>query len=136
MNGPEYKLEHFGVYQAKTEGNSMLPLMKKGTVVIIKKPTGALRKYDVVLYRRGDHYTLHRIICKKRNSLVICGDNRLFVEKDIREKDILGVLVGFYDGTAFVDCNDMDYRKRVKKICRTNRIRRIKYRLKRFITVR
>ena len=45
-------------------GYSMMPLLrqKKDIIEIRKKNNGRCKKYDVVLYKRGTQYILHRIL--------------------------------------------------------------------------
>ena len=83
----EDELELRGKYISKTEGTSMEPMLRQGRDrVVIVKPQFPLKKYDVPVYRRGDHYTMHRIIkIKKDGRYVICGDNRINFEYDITE---------------------------------------------------
>ena len=50
-------------------GDSMLPLIRQGRdLLIIEKPHGRLKKYDIPLYRRDSgQYVLHRILKVRRN---------------------------------------------------------------------
>lgn len=94
-NTPETELSLHGTYASITRGTSMRPLFKTHRdMVILERPTSPLKKYDVVLYRVGDNYILHRIIGEKGDFYVIRGDNtfrREYVSKD----KIIGVLVAF-----------------------------------------
>ena len=64
----EEQLKLHGKYISKTEGTSMEPMLKQGRDrVIIIPPTFPLKKHDIPVYRRGDHYTMHRIIKVKKN---------------------------------------------------------------------
>ncbi len=85
-----------GAYIATTRGRSMIPMLRTGKdVVKLVKPTAALKKYDVVLYRlQSGKYILHRVIAVRGDILVIRGDNtykKEYVERD----DILAVLTEF-----------------------------------------
>ena len=95
QNTPETELSLHGTYASITRGTSMHPLFKTHRdMVILEKPTSPPKKYDVVLYRVGDNYILHRIIGEKDNFYIIRGDNtfrREYVSKD----KIIGVLVAF-----------------------------------------
>ena len=59
-------------------GDSMMPLIKEGRdLIIIEKPVGRLKKYDVPLYKRDSgQYVLHRVLKVRDDDYVICGDNR------------------------------------------------------------
>ena len=80
----EGELEKYGVYASVTSGTSMRPLFKTHRdVVIVKKPEGELKKYDVALYRgpSGGSYILHRVIGVKEDVYLIRGDNTFVVER-------------------------------------------------------
>ena len=93
----EQELDKYGVYASVTSGVSMRPLFKTHRdMVIIQKPEGELKKYDVVLYPsvKKDKYILHRIISVKENEYLIRGDNTFFVEH-LPKDAIIGVLTEF-----------------------------------------
>ncbi len=112
-------LEEKGIYAAKTVGNSMNPMLVQGRdTVIIKKPCFPLKKFDIPVYRRKDHYTMHRIVKVTKNGYVINGDNRPDLERDITEKDIVGVLAAFYHKGVYVECGssvDIGFAKRARR---------------------
>ena len=71
-------LESDGVYPSVTSGRSMRPLFKTHRdMIVLKKCTERPKKYDVVLYRIGDKYILHRIIGidEEKKLFIIRGDN-------------------------------------------------------------
>jgi hypothetical protein len=72
----------------------MLPLIRQGRdLMVIRKPSGRLRKYDVPLYRRDNgQYVLHRVLKVREEDYVICGDNCIRLETGITDRQILGVL--------------------------------------------
>lgn len=112
-------LKEKGVYMGKTKGDSMLPMLEEGkdTVVIIP-PVFPLKRLDVPLYKRDGKYVLHRIVRVGKNGYTTCGDNRVFLEKGVREEQIIGVLCGFYHGGRYIDCKSREYIAYSKKICR------------------
>ena len=57
-----------------------------------KKEPGRCKKYDVVLYKRDNKYILHRILKVLPDGYIIAGDHNVFIETDIKDKDILGVM--------------------------------------------
>ncbi|MGN1410898.1 MAG: S24/S26 family peptidase [Oscillospiraceae bacterium] len=93
----EEQLEQDGILIYTNVGDSMMPLLRQHKdVIIIKKNTGRLKKYDVPLYKRSSgQYVLHRIIKVRKHDYVICGDNRWQLEYGITDQNIIGVLVGF-----------------------------------------
>lgn len=80
----------------KTKGSSMKPMLRENRdLVIIEKPAGRLRRYDVALYRRGTSYVLHRVIRVRERDYAIRGDNTYRMEYGITDADVLGVLSAF-----------------------------------------
>ena len=75
-------------------GDSMSPLIREGKdLLMIVKPEGRLKKYDIPLYKRDNgRYVLHRILKVREDDYIICGDNRWNKEYGISDKHIIGVL--------------------------------------------
>ena len=92
----ERELERHGSYASVTRGPSMRPLFKTSRdMVVIKRPTAPLKKYDVVLYTgAGNRYTMHRIIGFKGDTLVIRGDNT-YVKEYVNPSRVIGILTEF-----------------------------------------
>ncbi len=93
-------------------GSSMLPMLDgtTDTVVLSQKPS-ALRKYDVVLYRRksDNALMLHRIVKVIGDSLYcMSGDNQYYFDTDVHYDDIFAVVTSFthhgkhYDSTSLI----------------------------------
>lgn len=100
-----------GVFVSTTSGVSMWPLFRdRRDTIVVTKPNGRLKKYDVPLYRRGNEYVLHRIVNVLPDSYVICGDNCLAKEHGITDADIVGVLTEFYRGDKHYTVADIRYR--------------------------
>lgn len=136
MKNIEQELKENGIYITKTSGDSMIPMLVSGRDrVIIIPPKFPLKKYDVPVYRRDGHYTMHRIVCVTKKGYVICGDNRTHLEHDIKDKDIIGVLAAFYSGEKLISCDDGAYIDYCKKICRSLPLRIIKAKFKRLIQI-
>jgi hypothetical protein len=76
-------------------GHSMMPLIKEGRdVMIIERPEGRLKKYDIPLYvRPSGQYVLHRILEVREGSYVISGDN-CSTREAVSDEQIIGVLTG------------------------------------------
>ena len=106
----EEQLLKYGSYATNTVGVSMKPLFKtKRDVVIIKKPDGELKKYDVALYPRGDKYVLHRVIKVRDDDYVIRGDNT-FSKEYIKKSDVIGVLYAFNRKGRRHDVSEFGYK--------------------------
>ena len=119
MNGIEETLKTEKIFIGKTQGDSMQPMLVEGRdTVIIVPPKFPLKKYDVPVYRRDGHYTMHRIVKANKKGYVICGDNRTHLERDITDNDIVGVLEAFYHNGKYVECTDKKYLQYARKICR------------------
>lgn len=57
------------------EGRSMEPMLQGGKDEVVLAPVSQpLKRYDVVLYRRGEQYVLHRIVAVKGDRLLLRGD--------------------------------------------------------------
>ena len=100
-------------------GDSMRPLIRQDRdILIIEKPHGRLKKYDVPLYKRDTgQYVLHRILKVRRDDYVICGDNRWSKEYGITDRHIIGVLTAVIRKGKEVSVNDWKYRAYVHLWC-------------------
>ncbi len=91
-------LDAHGVFASSTLGRSMRPLFREGKdIVIVKKCEQSPKKYDVVLYGRGEKCVLHRVIKKQGSLNLIRGDNTYHIER-IEDSEILGILMEFDRG--------------------------------------
>lgn len=90
----EEELARYGRLIYTNVGDSMQPLIRQGRdLLLIEKPNGRLKKYDVPLYKRDNgQYVLHRILKVRKDDYVICGDNRRLKEYGITDRHIIGVL--------------------------------------------
>ena len=112
MLGLEESLKQNSVYITLTKGDSMNPMLVEGRdKVVIVPPKFPLKKYDVPVYRKLGHYTMHRIVKVTKNGYIICGDNRAVLERNVREEDIVGMLDGFYQGDRYIDRQDKEFLK-------------------------
>ena len=73
-------------------GTSMMPLLRERRDIIEIRPlTAPPRRYDVILYKRGQTYILHRVLkVLPGGGYLIAGDNNIFVERDVTDGMILG----------------------------------------------
>lgn len=107
-------LDSGGSVNFNPRGISMMPMLHNdGDRVIIKRPDGALKKYDLPLFRRDNgKFILHRVIKKpaKDGTYFICGDNQRIIEKGVRHNQIIGVVTGFYRKGRYISCDSMRYK--------------------------
>ena len=110
MSNIEKVLAEKGICVTVTKGDSMNPMLVEGRdKVVVVTPKFPLKKYDVPVYRKMGHYTMHRIVKVTKNGYIICGDNRGNLEKNVKESDIIGVLNGFYQGDRYIDHTDEEF---------------------------
>ena len=91
-------LDSGGTVNFNPHGTSMLPMLHDdGDRVVLKKPEGELKKYDLPLYRRENGaFVLHRVVKKPQNGIyTMCGDNQGALELGIKHDQIIGVVVEF-----------------------------------------
>lgn len=99
-------------------GFSMLPFLRqKKDIVEIRPPVSRPRKYDVILYRRGDHYVLHRILRITPSGYIIAGDHNTFIETDITDDMILGIMTRVIRDRKSIYPTDWRYRVYVHLWC-------------------
>ncbi len=99
-------------------GYSMLPMLRpKRDLLIIERPIGGLRRYDVALYKRGGQYVLHRVLKAPPDGYVLCGDNQWRREYGVREEQIIGVLTAFVRDGREIQVTDRGYRLYVHLWC-------------------
>lgn len=98
-------LDKGGVYTGLTSGISMEPLIhhQKDTIIVVK-PQGRLKKYDVPVYVSSKgKYIMHRVVKVCDDHYVIVGDNLLNKEY-VTDDMIIGKLSGFYkNGKKYID---------------------------------
>ena len=73
-------------------GTSMMPLLRQRRDIIEIRPVFERpSKYDVILYKRGSTYILHRVLrVLPEGGYLIAGDHNIFIERDITDAMILG----------------------------------------------
>ncbi len=110
MIGLEESLKQNGIYVTSTKGDSMQPMLVEGRdKVVIVPPVFPLKKYDIPVYRKQGHYTMHRIMRVTKKGYIICGDNRGVLETTVKKSDIVGMLEGFYQGDKYIGREDEAY---------------------------
>ena len=100
-----------------TRGASMRPMLTQSkSVVVIERPKGPLKKYDVALYTRRDGTSvLHRVVAVREHDYGMRGDNCDYTEFGITDGDVIGVLTGFWRGDRFIPVDDRRYRRYVRR---------------------
>lgn len=116
-------------------GYSMLPMLQPNVnKVVIVPPDRAVKKHDILLFKRTDgHLVLHRVVHRRGEMLTMCGDGQVELEPGIHTSQVLGVLKGFYqNGGAYVEPSGLKY----ALYCRTLWLRRLKRRVFRMLRKR
>ena len=108
----EEYLDQNGSMTYTNVGVSMLPLLRQGKdlFTVRKKGSERCKVGDVVLYRRGDRYVLHRVVEVREKDYVILGDNCVCREFGISDEDIIGVMTGYVRGGKEHSVSDLGYR--------------------------
>lgn len=115
----EELLEKKGAFVYTNVGNSMMPFLRQRKDVIEIRKKGPMRcnKYDVVLYKREDKYILHRILKVLPDGYIIAGDNNTFLERDITDDQILGVMTRVVRNGKTISVTDSAYQVYVHFWC-------------------
>lgn len=105
-----------GHFVARPHGVSMWPMIRNGIDTVLIEPVdGRLRKYDIPLYKDNiGRYVIHRIIKVTDTGYVILGDGLHEKEFDITDKNIIGVVTGFFRKEKFIPCTSKGYMLYVK----------------------
>ena len=99
------------------EGDSMIPVIREGNLLVIEAVKEPLKVGDIPLYKRDSgQYVLHRIVEIKKGKYSMKGDNRTLVEKGITDKHIIGVLTGIVrNGKTYPVETAQEYITRIAK---------------------
>ena len=99
------------------EGDSMIPVIREGNLLVIEAVKAPLKVGDIPLYKRDSgQYVLHRIVEIKKGKYSMKGDNRTLVEKGITDKHIIGVLTGIVrNGKTYPVETTQEYITRIAK---------------------
>ncbi len=100
-----------GNFVIHPKGVSMWPMIRHGKdSVVINPVSGRLKKYDIPLYKdRLDRYVVHRVIEVNDEGYVICGDGLFEKEYDITDKNVIGVVTGFFRKEKYISADDKKY---------------------------
>lgn len=110
-------LDEVGAYVSTPSGRSMRPMLRgERDNILVEKPTGRLKKFDVALYTRRDGTSvLHRVVAVREHDYGMRGDNCDYTEFGITDGDVIGVLTGFWRGDRFIPVDDRRYRRYVRR---------------------
>lgn len=105
------QLEKHGNYISVPHGNSMYPMIREGKdAVEIKKLEHRPRRYDLVLYIRGeDQGVIHRVLYWKKDICVICGDN-CWQKEYVKPEQIKGIVTKYYRNGTWNAVHNWKYR--------------------------
>ena len=116
----EEMLKEKGFLVYTNVGVSMMPLLRQHRDIIEihrKDPTSRCKRYDVVLYKQGDKYVLHRVLKVRTKDYIICGDNNIWREYGITDDQILGILTRVIRDGKSIYPTDWQYRLYVHLWC-------------------
>jgi hypothetical protein len=107
----DYRREAISTWIAAT-GNSMRPLIKPGTRMLVEFGASAVEVGDIVLFPLGDLIVAHRIVAQRwehgARVLIPKGDGEPYCDKPIHLSDVMGVVralrYGADDPAANVGC--------------------------------
>ena len=118
MSSFEEELDKHGTLVFPNKGRSMMPLLRENRdlMLIEKKGPERCRKYDAVLFKRGDRYVLHRILRVREKDYYIVGDN-CWRGEIVRDDQILGILTQVIRDGKTIRPEDKAYRVYVHLWC-------------------
>lgn len=119
MDTQTYKIEEVlqekGVFVGPTSGYSMYPMLKdRRDTIVVRPKTGRLKPLDVALYKRDGLYVLHRVLEVVDGGYIIRGDN-CYLDENIPEEAVFGVLTEFYRKNKHFYCTDKKYLQYAEK---------------------
>ena len=93
----EELLEKDGKVMTHVVGSSMLPLLHDRESIVIVEAADRMppKKGDVVLYKTGGTYILHRVMAIREKEYLILGDNTWTMEH-VPKEALLATMTGFY----------------------------------------
>ncbi len=121
----ENALERLGTIIFTVRGISMRPLFRAMTDAILVKKCDpeSLKNLDIVLFKRGEQYVLHRIVDRKSDGrFVIAGDNCCGADI-VRPQDILGIVTSAQRGDKPIKLDGVRYDLYEKLWCKPYKFR-------------
>ena len=114
----EEMLDERGYVVYTNVGTSMMPLLRQRRDIIEIRPKteGRCERYDVILYKVGEHYVLHRVLEAREGYYVVAGDNNAFLEH-VTDEQVLGVMTRIIRDGKDVTMDSPKYRAYVHLWC-------------------
>lgn len=105
------ELEKHGFYLSVPKGVSMWPMIRgKRDVVEIHALQGPVKRYDIVLYIRGEEQgVIHRVLRVRDTDYIIAGDNCRQKEY-VRHEQVKGIVTRFCRKGKWYDVDHKGYR--------------------------
>lgn len=105
-------------------GASMTPMLraKKDIVVIRPKKDELCKVGDVILFRSGKRYILHRVHAVTESGYITAGDH-CYTQEQVPEADVLGILESYVRGGSTFRMDDPDEIAYAEHMVRTYRAR-------------
>ena len=113
-------LEQEGYLVYTNVGVSMMPLLRQHRDIIeIHRKDQNVRcaRYDVVLYKRGNKYILHRVLRVREKDYVICGDHNIRREYGVTDNQIIGIMTRVIRDGKSIYPTDWKYKMYVHLWC-------------------
>ncbi|MBQ8837230.1 MAG: S24/S26 family peptidase [Clostridia bacterium] len=109
-------IENGGEFHLYPRGTSMEPLLHAGDDSVMLGAVGEIKNGDVLFYRRKNgQFVLHRLIKKRGDTLIMCGDSQRALEYDVLSNQVFAKMVGFYKGDIYHTVDEPEYLEYVKK---------------------
>ncbi len=105
------ELEKHDYYLSVPRGVSMWPMLRnKKDIVEIRKLQQPIRRYDLVLYLRGEEQgVIHRVLHVRDSEYIIAGDN-CWQKEHVKREQVKGIAVRFFRNGKWIDVDDLGYR--------------------------
>ena len=110
-------LDHEGEFRLYPRGRSMLPLIRqeKDSVLLkkrVEQPHSPLKPKEIAFYRRDNgQFVLHRVMrVEDDGTYTMCGDNQLYLEKNIRADQVIGYVARIYKKDRALSLSSFRYR--------------------------
>ncbi len=93
-------LQSNGQARFRVISNSMLPLIRKDDWVTVSalNPAAAVRFGEIVLFRRQDHFIIHRVIKSSPGQIITKGDNCLSADTGLARAEVLAHVIRLEKG--------------------------------------
>ena len=102
----------------RTHGISMTPMLSDGhDEVVLVKPMGRQKKYDVALFKRADgQFILHRVVGEDSDGYIFRGDNQIINEHGVTDNMIIAVMTAYVKNGRRIEIADAEYKRYLKTV--------------------